>query len=145
MHRAQTVAWLGVALLLAGCASPAYRIRKHPELFASFPPEAQAKVSEGRVEMGFTSDMVFLALGRPNRVYTRHTDAGDSLIWSYSRQRYHSSWRPVGTVHYRRDRRGRLRPYRGWTWVDAGYFSEYEALRVEMTNDTVSAIEVLQR
>ncbi len=38
----QLVLWL--ALALVGCATPATRIRENPTLFASFPPEVQAKL-----------------------------------------------------------------------------------------------------
>ena len=46
-------------VLAAGClSSPERRIQKAPEVFAAFPPDVQAKVRKGEVDIGFTPDMV---------------------------------------------------------------------------------------
>jgi hypothetical protein len=138
------IACLGLALL-AGCASPAYRIKKNPEVFASFPPEVQENVRAGRIAVGYTTDMVLIALGRPSRVYHRQTAEGHTLIWSYAK-RYHSSeWRPVETTRVRRDRRGRRILTSDIEWVDVGSYTEYEAMRVEIEDGKVKAIEVVSR
>jgi len=131
--------------LVAGCATPAYRIRKNPEVFASFPPEVQENVRAGRIEVGYTTDMVLIAMGRPSRVYARQTAEEQTLIWSYAR-RYHSSeWHPVETTRVYRDRRGR-RLYRSDVeWVDVGSYTEYEAVRVEIEAGKVKAIETLNQ
>jgi hypothetical protein len=141
--------WLPVALAalaLAGCAStPEKRITKNPELFNSFPPEVQAKVRAGHIEMGFSPDMVTLALGRPHRVYSRVTEAGEVSIWAYTSARYDSNIQTVETMGWTPDRRGRLRPFTHRTWVDVGGWDEYDALRVEFREGKVTAIESLER
>lgn len=79
--------WLiaAVALgLLAGCASPDARIKRSPEVFARLAPEQQALVKEGKVGVGFEADAVLLAVGSPDRKWTRTDAAGTSEVWSYT-------------------------------------------------------------
>jgi hypothetical protein len=71
------------AIFLAGCATPATRIRQHPELFASYTPAQQELIKQGKVAIGFDADMVRFALGAPDRVRARVTNDGRSEIWSY--------------------------------------------------------------
>lgn len=77
------VAGMGCAVLVAGCSTPARRIERHPDRFAAFPPEAQALIREGRIDLGFTPEMVEMALGKPTRVLTRRDEQGTEEIWSY--------------------------------------------------------------
>ncbi len=129
------------ALWLAGCASPASRIKKNPELFASFPPEVQEKVRQGKIEVGFNSDMVTIALGAPDRTYTRSTAEGTAEIWAYVDYRYTYEQQMVrGTFHYRDDQ-GRMRTAHDNVWVDVENRTEYERMRVEFRNKLVTAIE----
>lgn len=76
-------AWL-IALLLAACASPERRIRRNQALFNTFPPAAQERIKKGQVDVGFTPDMVLLALGRPDRKYTRKSESETLEIWAYT-------------------------------------------------------------
>lgn len=73
---------VGLAVL-AGCMSPESRIRKNPELFAQLTPEQQNLIKEGKVGVGFTPDMVRLALGEPDRVRVRTDAKGSREIWHY--------------------------------------------------------------
>ncbi len=72
-----------VLLLLVACSSPDSRIAKNRGLFDSLPPAAQADIRAGRVALGFTPDMVRLALGEPDREVTRTDASGERLIWIY--------------------------------------------------------------
>lgn len=55
--------------LVAGCMSPqAARIQEKPALFASFSPKQQKLIEAGKVRAGFTTDMVYLALGNPSNL-----------------------------------------------------------------------------
>ena len=58
---------LPLALLLAGCATPEKRIQQNQDLFDSFPVAAQARIRGGQIDLGFTPDMVRIALGDPQR------------------------------------------------------------------------------
>jgi hypothetical protein len=75
---------LAVAVVvLGGCATPAHRIRGQPALFASFPPEAQALIREGRIDLGFDPGMVEMALGAPTDVYRTRNEQGEETVWTY--------------------------------------------------------------
>ena len=71
------------AFSLVGCATPASRIKKNPELFASYSPEQQDLIKQGKVALGFDFEAVRLALGAPDRVRTHTSNDGTSQIWSY--------------------------------------------------------------
>lgn len=74
-----------VLLLAAACSTPGDRIKRDPELFATFPPEAQARIREGKVDLGFTKPMVEMALGRPDERYNRRSAEGPLEVWGYGR------------------------------------------------------------
>ncbi len=71
------------ALALAACSGPQSRVKKHQAEFDSYPPEIQRKILAGQVDVGFTDQQVSLALGRPDRVYTRKTETGEQDVWAY--------------------------------------------------------------
>ena len=132
-------------VLLAGCMSPAARIRRHPELFNSFPPEVQEKVRRGEVDVGFDKNMVRLALGDPDHVYARTMEKAKAEVWCYSGYAYRTDMYPMGGWCWYRDRGGSLHRYYDCAWVDVDYRSEYDALRVEFHDDKVAAIEQARR
>ena len=75
---------LGATLLLAACAStPASRIADQPAIFARYPSAVQQKILSGQIEVGFTADMVRLALGEPSRKFIRQAGTGESEVWIY--------------------------------------------------------------
>lgn len=83
--KTNTFLWsaLAGALVLAGCASVDSRIAKNRAAFDSWPPAVQNKIIQGQVDLGFTTDQVRVALGEPDRVFTRTTADGTSEVWSY--------------------------------------------------------------
>lgn len=99
--------WGGALLILVGltgCSTPASRIKKNPDLFASFPPEAQALIQQGRIDLGFESGMVAMALGAPTDVYETRNEQGDLLVWAYrdlttDHHPYPYAWGYGGCVH----------------------------------------------
>lgn len=68
---------------LAACSSPDSRISSHREAFDHYPPEVQQKIRAGQVAVGYSPEMVLLALGEPDRKFTRKTENGDSEVWGY--------------------------------------------------------------
>lgn len=70
-------------LILAGCSTVDSRIAKNRELFNSWPAAVQDKVVRGQIDLGFTPDQVRVALGEPDRVFTRTSTDGTSQVWSY--------------------------------------------------------------
>lgn len=79
---------LGGLVGLAGCSStPESRIRANEAAFASASPEDQQAIRAGEVRVGFTREQVKLALGDPDGVSTRTTEAGTQEVWSYQSKR----------------------------------------------------------
>lgn len=75
---------LSALLLTAGCSStPQSRIASHREVYRSFPSDVQRKISAGVVDVGFAPEMVRLALGAPNREFSRQTENASSEVWVY--------------------------------------------------------------
>ena len=131
--------------LLAGCNTPDSRIKKNPALFASFPAEIQEKVRAGKVDLGFSRDMVSMALGKPQRVYTRRTATGQIEVWAYSGYETHMDRQRVDGHVRVRDAGGAYRTVYDSFWVDVEQRVEYDRLRVEFTGDAVSAVENVTR
>jgi hypothetical protein len=71
------------ALLLAGCSTVDSRIARNRAAFNTWPPAVQDKVVIGQIDIGFTPDQVRVALGEPDRVFSRTTADGTSQVWSY--------------------------------------------------------------
>ena len=71
------------ALFLAGCSTVDSRIAKNRAAFNTWPPGVQDKVVQGQIDIGFTPEQVRVALGEPDRVFTRATADGTSQVWSY--------------------------------------------------------------
>jgi hypothetical protein len=70
-------------LFAASCATPDSRAKKNEAAFNSWPADVQQKVRAGKVDVGFTPDMVRVALGAPDRVATRTTAQGVAEVWVY--------------------------------------------------------------
>lgn len=78
---------VSLVLMAAGCAStPAQRIAGS-KAFDTYPSAIQEKILNGEVDVGFTEEMVRLALGEPDRVTRRETAQGDSEVWGYSERK----------------------------------------------------------
>lgn len=74
----------------AGCQSVDDRIKQKPDLFAKLDLATQEKIKQGIIDIGFTFDMVYLALGEPNEKHETMTEAGKTETWVYNTyyQRY---------------------------------------------------------
>jgi len=79
------IALFGVSLAtsawLAGCSTVAQRIEEKSAIFSQLGPETQESIQRGQVKEGYTLEMVYMALGRPNQVAS--TPDGKSVIWTY--------------------------------------------------------------
>lgn len=118
--------------LLAACSTPQSRIDKNPELFATFPPEVQASLKAGKVDLGFTTEMTHIALGEPARIYTRKTADHTETIWKY--------------VYLYRDIRTQSVRFSGEIgsgWVDLEDTREIPYKTITFVEDKVTAIEEL--
>lgn len=71
------------AFAVAGCSTVDSRISGNQAAFSSWPPAVQQKVRAGQVDIGFTSAQVQVALGDPDRKYTRTDAHGTVEVWAY--------------------------------------------------------------
>ncbi|MGH8506997.1 MAG: hypothetical protein ACRETM_13725 [Stenotrophobium sp.] len=82
--RLQVILALLASLALAACATPATRIKDHPDRYATLTSEQQTLVRQGQVALGMPASAVELALGKPSRI-TERTDAkGQIQVWHYA-------------------------------------------------------------
>lgn len=100
------------ALLLTGCSTINSRINEKGSMFYSLDPATQAKIQHGDIGIGFTSDMVYVALGQPDARRHRTNADGASEIWSY------------GTFYDRYDG-GAYLGYRRWGGWRGGFYRMY--------------------
>lgn len=72
-------------LLAAGCATSgnAHRSREKTAVLAGLDPQVRNHVQGGFVEITYTTDMVYVALGSPSRIDHKPSPDGDVEIWIY--------------------------------------------------------------
>ena len=78
---------LCTALVLAvvGCSTTNSRIRKHQQTFDALPEIVQQNLRGGTIDVGYTPEMVFIALGEPDRKVDRVSEDGMSQVWTWWR------------------------------------------------------------
>src|SRR4051794_38761062 len=75
-------------VLVAGCSStPQDRISQNRKTFESYPADVQRKISAGQADIGFSPEMVTLALGKPSKIYHRADTQGESEVWVYAKSK----------------------------------------------------------
>jgi outer membrane protein assembly factor BamE (lipoprotein component of BamABCDE complex) len=83
MHLKNIFFFTALLLAVSGCDTINHRIREKPDVFNGLDPKAQAEIRQGRVEVGYTPDMVYLALGKPDKIegntwyYKLYSEEGD--------------------------------------------------------------------
>lgn len=128
-------------LALAGCTTPTPqdRIGKNRDLYESFPSDVQRKISEGKVDIGFTPDMAALALGKPGRKFTRADAKGESEVWVYYKSQ------PRIGLGFGVSSGGHRSGVGTGVSVSSGGGGDEEVLRVVFHDGLVSAIERVGR
>jgi len=129
------------AALLAACSStPESRIAKNQAAFEQYPAAVQQKIRAGEVEVGFSPEMVRLALGEPARQLSRQTAGDTAEVWVYHRNgpRFSFGVGVGGAVG------GHTSAGVGVSTSTGGYDPE-EKMRVEFRDGKVSAVEYVKR
>ena len=75
-----------LALASSGCdpaSGIATRISERSAVFTQLTPDQKAKIEQGVVEIGFTADMVYMAMGRPQKVTEKTVPLGQVAMWTY--------------------------------------------------------------
>ncbi len=132
------------ALVLAGCSTVQSRIEEKATVFNALPPEQQANIRQGLVDVGYTQDMVYIAMGRADRVVERSTGEGSQTVWIYNS--YYQEYQGSAFAGYRRSVYfdPRIRAYRVYyTPVHADVYRDRveEVARVVFKDGKVASIE----
>lgn len=142
---------IGIAIvgLITGCMSIQEmrdkRIADNQGVFNSFPPSIQAQVRRGEIDIGFSMDMVRLAWGVPDDVFSRKTSSGVTTVWRYTKTRiYPYSEHMLIPIRYI-DSEGRARISYRSVWINRDTREEYTVARIEFSAGSVSAIEQLNQ
>lgn len=69
---------------LAGCQSVESRIKEKPEVYAGLDAATQDKIKQGIIDLGYTEDMVYLALGKPDQKRESTSENGRTQTWIYN-------------------------------------------------------------
>lgn len=72
-----------LALLVTACSTVGSRIGDQQARFDGYPAAVQQQIRAGQVNVGFTPDMVRMALGKPDDTYIRTTSQGQAEVWGY--------------------------------------------------------------
>lgn len=136
------------ASLLAGCDSIDSRIDRKSAVFAALPAADQARLRQGNIAVGDTTDMVYIAIGEPSRRIEKRTEAGTQFIWIY--REYYERYDGADFAGYRRRVFYDPRSGRHFVSIEPCYVDVYseeaeEALRVVFENGRVKVIEELKR
>ncbi len=130
-----------LALLAGGCVSstPQSRINDNHRAYAEYPPEVRRLIREGRVNIGFTTEMAEMALGKPGRKLSRReadNEAGE--VWIYYRNRPRMSFGiGVGSGGYRSTNTG--------ISMSTTPDPDMESLRLIFQDGQIVAIETIQQ
>ena len=86
MHLRPLASLIGLVapLFFSGCNTAAVRVLTNYETFSKLDPKVRANILRGRVEIGYTPEMVRLALGRPNYASSAAAVKGGYNVWSYT-------------------------------------------------------------
>ncbi|QYM79314.1 hypothetical protein K0B96_01460 [Horticoccus luteus] len=136
------------ALLLAGCNTLNHRIEQHAAMFNALDAPTQAKLRAGTVEIGYTTDMVYVALGAPDESRDNVTAKGRTTDWIYNS--YSQDYVGTANVGYRRYVSYNKKTGQAVVWIEPVYRDVYRdriepRIRISFKNGRVSAIEQVKR
>ncbi len=141
------ISFLIIILLLSGCMSAQSlrdeRIEADYALFDSFPADIQSQVRLGQIDIGYSKEMVRLAWGLPDQVFRRTTEAGQSVVWSYTQVRSYPHLDRMSVPVYYIDSSGRQQFSYHSVWVNRDTQEQFTVARVEFVQGKVTAIEQL--
>ncbi|HUG12551.1 MAG TPA: hypothetical protein VMM36_16150 [Opitutaceae bacterium] len=131
-------------VLLAGCSTINSRIKANPAVFDALPLETQEKVRKGIVEVGYSPDMVYIAMGRPSEKRSSRSATLEKETWIYSV--HYQDWVGRAMVGYRRvvvydEKTKRTYVYHQPVYEDFYRDRKEDRIRIEFEDGVVSAIE----
>jgi len=119
---------IAFALLgVVGCSTFEKRSLEKAEVFSKLDPATQEKLRREVIEIGYTPDMVFIALGKPDIKSQQITADSREETWTYNS--YYSEYRGTETAGYRR--------IINYDPIRKTYIVYYEPVRVDVYRDHV--------
>lgn len=88
------------AFCLGACSTVKSRIEEKASVFNALDSETQARLRQGIVDVGYTPDMVYIAMGRPDQTKEKQTAEGIDTTWIYNE--YWQEYQGTQFVGYRR-------------------------------------------
>ena len=139
---------LGAVLALTGCNTTSSRIKQKADVFASLPAADQERLHKGNVAIGDTTDMVFIAIGAPDRHIESISAGTRKMEWIY--RHYYETYSGTAFAGYRRSvgfdpNTGRRVVYTEPCYADVYRSQTEERLRISFVDGRVSAIEELKQ
>ena len=131
-------------VVFTGCQTVESRIKEKPDVFAKLDAATQDKVKQGIIELGYTPDVVYLALGAPDRKHESVRATGKSETWIYNT--YYDRYDGSAYVGYHRSVYfdPYLRAYRMYyrpAFADTYVQEKEERIRVVFKEGKVAVIE----
>jgi outer membrane protein assembly factor BamE (lipoprotein component of BamABCDE complex) len=87
MHFKNIFTFTALLLAVSGCNTIDHRIGEKSDAFNQLDPKAQAEIRQGGVQVGYTPDMVYMALGKPDKIegntwyYKLYSEEGDRPLY----------------------------------------------------------------
>lgn len=73
-------------LTFSGCETGrSARIQEKSSVYALFSDELKARVNQGSIDLGDSTDAAYIALGKPSVVSTHPSGMGEVTVWTYKR------------------------------------------------------------
>lgn len=133
---------VGLSLLLGACSTINSRIEEKAPVFYSLDSNTRAKIAHGDIDIGYTPDMVYIALGQPDVRRQSRSQTGNTETWIY--RSYYEDYVGSGFMGYHRWYAPYGRYYRVyWEPVYTGYYREVaqDDIRVTFRDGKVVMID----
>jgi hypothetical protein len=117
----------GLATLITGCSTVGSRIEEKSAVFNTLDPQTQTRLKQSVISVGDAPDLVYIALGRPDRIREIATGKGSDLTWIYT-----MNWQEYEGSHFVGYRRQSYYDSRAKVWRIS-----YEPVRAEIYRDRV--------
>lgn len=136
------LALAAAALGLGGCSTFETRANEKAEVFEALPVATQQRLERGRINVGDSEDLVYIALGQPDEKRRISRTDGNQSVWIY--RTYWEQYEGTAWLGYRRivvpTRRGYVVYHEP---VSQAVYSAHasDTTRVAFTKGVVSAID----
>lgn len=74
---------LTATLMISGCNAVQGRIDKNPTAFAALSPEDQARIRKHIVAIGDSTEIVYIARGKPDEIFEKDQANVHKIVWRY--------------------------------------------------------------